>query len=892
MSCKNDCKTEALFPQTIFNRPALTHIQYRIGKYSLMREHMLDTLNLDEMLQGWSHRGVDDPGIALLECNALVGDILSFYQQLYANEAFIRSAQWRDSIAELVQMTGYRLTPGVAGAATFALRIKGDLAVSIPTGFGFKAQLAGREQQDEFESLQAITAYPALNEFNLYRPAKAMQSIKKGENKLELYQVEGASDLASREDVDIRPGERIMLLPDSSMFDDDGVPYADQERAEILIVKSVETILNRIVIYFEGKLTVNRGNMVRAFRIDRTFRHFGYSAPSQLSHYDGEEVTVSATSFERKINTTHSGSAFYSSLKKEELPLDQEVNDLAAGGKIIVQGLATEFEDNTQSPNVTHYDENFSVVREIDEIYVENLVWGNRESAVTVVKITERILENEDVYYEKMDIRKCRLHEVTSTELSLAAVTEFNDGAFTGNQLDYYGYYHQVKALAKHRLMLRDAADASIQALTTTSTLSDFAGQLSSRDERNPWLWSISLDEYPQYPQQAFDQLEPQILAYGNLVDCNQGKTEDEVILGNGDHRQSFQTFALPKAPLCYVLDEAQLPELVVYVENILWARVDSFFNSASDDLVYVVREDDDQNSYIQFGDGVHGARLPSGIKNVSAVYRTGVAAVGRLEAGAKPSASGKLSELEQVFLHGEVTGGDEAESGDNARVTAPARMQSLGRMVGIADYTTEARTIPGVLKVRAYWSAPDGTPSLSLVVLTESGTAAAIAKVQQTINGYNRCRGAARFPVIVMQGNLQYIYLKLRVGYQATRRKHDIDTALRLALGLIGEEDNGITSDSGLFSIKQREFAQGTHRSQILAAMQQVEGVSWVEIDDAQLLELGDPVETDALNLIKPVVVSTDIKIVCPPNRILALHSAQLDLSLIMDDSLKECES
>src|SRR5689334_16748244 len=98
MSCKHDCEKPVEFPKTITNRPGLPRIDYRIGAYAELREHMMYLLNQDPTLSAWTHRGVDDPGIALLESAAVVGDILTFYQQHYANEQYLRTAQWRESI--------------------------------------------------------------------------------------------------------------------------------------------------------------------------------------------------------------------------------------------------------------------------------------------------------------------------------------------------------------------------------------------------------------------------------------------------------------------------------------------------------------------------------------------------------------------------------------------------------------------------------------------------------------------------------------------------------------------------------------------------------------------------------------------------------------------------
>src|SRR5262249_60823208 len=97
-----------------------------------------------------THPTPDAPGIALIEGAAIVGDTLTFYQQLYANEAFLRPARWRDSVADLVKLPGYRLAPGLGGHARFALAVKGDRPVAVPAGTRFQAQPARPPQPPNF----------------------------------------------------------------------------------------------------------------------------------------------------------------------------------------------------------------------------------------------------------------------------------------------------------------------------------------------------------------------------------------------------------------------------------------------------------------------------------------------------------------------------------------------------------------------------------------------------------------------------------------------------------------------------------------------------------------------------------------------------------------------
>ena len=141
MPCTPLIDDDFCFPRPADNRPALPHIGYRIGRYGDFLEAMLRNVDAAEPLQAFTHREPDDPAIALLQGAAIVGDILSFYQEHYANDAFLRTAQWRDSVSELVRLTGYRLAPGLGGRATLAIETRGTAPVTIRAGWPVKADL-------------------------------------------------------------------------------------------------------------------------------------------------------------------------------------------------------------------------------------------------------------------------------------------------------------------------------------------------------------------------------------------------------------------------------------------------------------------------------------------------------------------------------------------------------------------------------------------------------------------------------------------------------------------------------------------------------------------------------------------------------------------------------
>ncbi len=892
MSCEHDCLAPPVFPKPIFNRPGLERIDYRIGTYAELRGYLLDALDKAPALAAWTHRGVDDPGIALLEGAAVVGDILTWYQSLYANEAYLRTAQWRESIVELARLLGYRLAPGVGGEGVFALALRANAKpVTVPKGFGLKAQVGTGDKPAEFEASESLVAYPHLSSFHLYRPRLPAVNVAAGQRQLEVQSVDGAVDAASIGALRLKPGDRIMLVPDSTVWDVTGTAYSAQKKAEIVIVDKVERVLDRTIVTFKGSLSENRGTAVKAYPIKRSFRHFGHNSPAFVTSISGTTVTQTATDYSRGVYGTDFGSTnVYSKLLATELPLDQKVDDLAIGGKLICQAFVTFDGQSTPVP--------LTVVKTIAEARADTLVWGNLTGASSVVVADSQLVTNFSILFETADIRKIQFHEADGPELMLRAVTTFDGGAFADTGVSFFGTYDQATALPGRSLLLAHE-DGTAQAVTVTSPVSDLSP--TGKDKLNSWMWPIHLDQLPEFDREEFDEAAPKVTVYGNLVPANQGKTLAETPIGSGDARQAFQTFAVPKAPLTYLLDEtqtpAQTPELKVYVNGVLWSKVETFFNAAPDDQVYIVREDAGGASFVQFGDGKSGARLPSGRDNVVAVYRTGSGAYGELKTDTHPQATGKLAGLDKVYLPQPVTSGASPESEDNAREAAPGRVQSLGRLVSLADFEAETLALPNVLKANAAWAAPEGVPLVQLTVLTQSESDADLDKVRDALATANRCRGPARFPIRVVKGLRQYLHIHLTAGFDPSRRQEDVKAAIRRALGMAGAEADGIDAVDenarGLFGLHGRRFGQGTHTSQIIGAAQQAEGVVWVTLAAAQIIPLGSPPVTDPAQLDLPAfdLIPTP-GIVCGDTFILALHAKQLIIELSSAQIAPACGS
>src|SRR3954462_7390747 len=103
-----------LTPLAVADGPARSAIAYRIGTYASFRESMLEEIVRTPDLAPLTTRRDDDYTVTIIDLWAAVADVLTFYQERYANEAFLRTARRRESVSRLARLIDYKLRPGVA----------------------------------------------------------------------------------------------------------------------------------------------------------------------------------------------------------------------------------------------------------------------------------------------------------------------------------------------------------------------------------------------------------------------------------------------------------------------------------------------------------------------------------------------------------------------------------------------------------------------------------------------------------------------------------------------------------------------------------------------------------------------------------------------------------
>jgi predicted phage baseplate assembly protein len=124
------------------------------------------------------------------------------------------------------------------------------------------------------------------------------------------------------------------------------------------------------------------------------------------------------------------------------------------------------------------------------------------------------------------------------------------------------------------------------------------------------------------------------------------------------------------------------------------WTRVDSLADAGPDDRVYVL---DAASGVLQFGDGVNGAAVPDGFRNVRAlVYKVGGGASGAVEADTITTQLSSAPFVTGVTNPQRASGGMDQEAPASTYRRGPQEIRARNRAVAPADYALMALRAPG----------------------------------------------------------------------------------------------------------------------------------------------------------------------------------------------------
>lgn len=839
----------ALTPCAEDNPPGQTSLKYRVGSHGRFRESMLADLARQPDLAALTTRSSDDPALALVDAWSALLDVLSFYQERTVQEGFLRTASERRSVLELARAIGYELRPGVAASTFLAFNLEtspgAPPAARIAAGTRAQSIPAQDEKPQVFETLETIQARSAWNALEVrheepFLPYWGCRTLYlRGQNTrlqngdtLLIIGDERRKDPGS-ENWDFRRVERLLVVPP-------GEPTADPLAG--CTVVTLERPLGSIMPGVEpAKIKP------RCFALRTRASLFGQGAPDwkamprslRASYLGLDDETQAKISLHPQwpgyTLADVSGSSARLETDKGEytIHLDASYSKLVPGSWVVL--------------SIPEYQEVYEILSVSDDA---------RALFTLSTKTTRLTLRGEQL----RELFNDRLRETTvyGESAELAWAPRPLSGFISGHSIDLTSLQPElapqgwiaVSGLVvadeaanlkpKQRIARGDALAAleidqkRRSAAVSFSDGSRYVVTLESRSEVVRIRRVLVQDGHTRLELesdlgQAY--LPPSVRVNANVTPASHGDSRQmqiqPEILGGGDGSRSFQRFTLRQKPLTYVAaatPSGTASTLEVRVDGVRWQEAPRITAMASKDRSYLVRRGDDGSAAVQFGDGSHGARLPSGQTNLEARYRVGIGAEGNLDTGQISLLLTRPLGVKEVSNPVPASGGSDPESLERARRNAPLTVLTLDRIVSLQDFEDFATAFTGIGKAQAVWL---WNGESRLVHVTVSGIAGedidpASALYRNLAQAIDAVRPAHQLLRLEPGRSLLFgLAAKIRVngGYDADKVLASARSALQQAFGF-----------------EARSYGQSLSGSELLAVLQAVAGIQWVDLDSLHL--------------------------------------------------------
>jgi predicted phage baseplate assembly protein len=336
-------------------------------------------------------------------------------------------------------------------------------------------------------------------------------------------------------------------------------------------------------------------------------------------------------------------------------------------------------------------------------------------------------------------------------------------------------------------------------------------------------------------PGLRFTYVRKTVSMNANVARATHGDTVTEV-LGSGDAAQPNQSFVLKKPPLTYVASSdpsGARSSLEIRVNRVLWRGSPRLYGLDAGTEAYTVRHDDDGKATVLFGDGVRGARLPTGSGNTLATYRSGIGLAGMVGAEKLTLLLTRPLGIRGVTNPLPAAGAADPESRDDARANAPLTVLAMGRVVSLQDAEDFARAFAGIGKARAIGLWRSGVQWIHLTVAgqapvpSQDGTATALSDHRVDAGSplrQNLVAAIERFKEPSLQVRVdtyQPVFFDLGAKILVDGRYlwSDVEAAITAAL-------------TEAFAFARRAFGQAVTKAEVVRVIQAVAGVVFVDID------------------------------------------------------------
>ncbi len=272
MTCDCGCGGSTFQNELPVNRPWLSEIDYAPGTFGSFRQQLLHDLSGTPELAALRSRVSDDYSISAVELWAAVADVLSFYLERIANDAFIRTAPTRDAVLRLVRLIDYHLAPGVAATTRLAFTLERSSTALIPARSRVQSVPGAGQKPQKYETLTALDADARLNRLRAFPAPVRIDATGSGT----------ASAVAAPDDdavagvADLTPGSQVVFFAQARI---EMQTVADLTATDDLLRVTWATPISGLSFGAFSAVSDESVLDVGAYRLGRSFRLFGHDAP-------------------------------------------------------------------------------------------------------------------------------------------------------------------------------------------------------------------------------------------------------------------------------------------------------------------------------------------------------------------------------------------------------------------------------------------------------------------------------------------------------------------------------------------------------------------------------------------------------------------------------------
>lgn len=647
------------------------------------------TLSPPNPFATWQAGTASDYQTIFVELWAYLADILTFYQERIANEAYLGTAALRDSLLKLASVTDYHPRPGAGATGLVAFSAAKGSSLIVPANFRVGSKPAPGQQSIVFQTSAAVTVL--------------------GDNSsIPLSLV--SPDVPFPQNTIVLQGTKNSLAIDDFVLavENQGT---QNEAAHLLQLSTVDvdnaantTTISWVQEVGDGSY-VEASKQVSLFALRVKAAPFGVNAPAwntlspALTNFNNSPNTsFPAAPYQNNWDTSRIGSSanpwFY-------VPVPDDLNSV-----LFLDAVYKQLNYTSQNPGwaILLTGGVFQVLHVVDARPAAKVTYA-LSSKVTRFTFAENMSSNVFPFRDTVVLTGDELLPL-QVDLPLPAELSGSDLILQGRRTLSSGQAIVIEG---------NLFDAAANAGTNTSAAEPcILDGIPVLDQIN----NVTRVKLKSPLIHTYDRAS--VSVFGNIVEITQGETVKDEVLGSSDG-SAFQAYPLKKKPLTYLPSSdpeglvAVKSTLTVTVNSVAWNERPNLALSGPDANDFATTLDDTGQTAVVFGDGFNGSRPPSGMNNIHVRYRNGLGSAGNLPAGSIQQLIDSIPGLKKVTNPLPLSGGADADFPAQIRNAAPASVRTFSRAVSAPDYAALALSFPGITKATAAWIVTDPVTNRSV---------------------------------------------------------------------------------------------------------------------------------------------------------------------------------